>query len=205
MKSKLVIIGAGGHGKVCADVALKMNKWEEIVFLDNEKKNETVLGLKVVDGSFNWKDYLHDYDFFIAIGNNKVRENLHLELVQFKATIATLIHPTALLAVDVTIGVGCLLTGGVIVNPSSRIGKGVILNTGCTIDHDNQIGDFVHISPGVHLAGAVSIGNRSWIGIGSIVKNNVGICDDVIVGAGGVVVKNIKESGAYIGVPVKLR
>lgn len=41
------------------------------------------------------------------------------------------------------------------------------------------------------------------MGIGSIVKNNVTIWEDVIVGAGGVVVKDINESGTYVGMPVK--
>lgn len=204
MNSKLAIIGAGGHGKVCADVAIKMKKWTEIVFLDNLKKNELVLNLKVIDDSSNWKKYIYDYDFFIAIGNNAIREKIHTEIEASEATFTKLIHPTATIANDVVIAEGTLLAAGVIINPSTKIGKGVILNTCCTIDHDNDIEDFVHISPGVNLAGTVKIGKRSWIGIGSIVKNDIKICEDVIVGAGANIIKNIRESGTYIGVSVKV-
>lgn len=203
MKSKLAIIGAGGHGKVCADIASLMDKWEEIIFLDNSKMGKTILGFKVIDSSKNWSNYNQKYDFFIAIGDNKNREKVHLDLKSKSASIATLIHPSAIISSDVKVAEGTLIAAGVVVNPSTKIGKGAILNTACTIDHDSKIGDFVHISPGAHLAGTVSVGNISWLGISSIVKNNVTICEDVIVGAGGVVVKNINESGTYVGVPVK--
>lgn len=203
MKKKLAIIGAGGHGKVCADIALKMKCWDGIVFLDNSKKNTQVLGFDVIDTVSNWQDYKSEYDFFVALGNNRTREMMIGELENGHATIATLIHPSVILGEEVVIKHGTVLAAGVIVNSSTTIGKGVVLNTACTVDHDNQIADFVHISPGAHLAGTVNVGRRSWLGIGSIVRNNTDICNDVIVGAGGVVVKDINESGTYVGVPVK--
>lgn len=203
MKSKLAIIGAGGHGKVCADVAYLMNQWQEIIFLDNSKMGEIILGFEVIDSSENWCNYIQEYDFFIAIGDNKTREKVQLDLKSKNVSIATLIHPSAIIARDVEIAEGSLIAAGVVVNPSTKIGKGAILNTACTIDHDGEIGDFVHISPGAYLAGTVNVGERSWLGIGSIVKNNVTICNDVIIGAGGVIVKDINERGTYVGVPVE--
>lgn len=92
---------------------------------------------------------------------------------------------------------------GVVINSSTKIGKGCIINTSSSIDHDNIIGDYVHISPGVKLAGAVNIGRESWLGIGSIVINNISITSGCILGASTVVVKNIPESGTYIGVPAR--
>lgn len=203
MKSKLAIIGAGGHGKVCVDIANLMSKWEEIVFLDNSKECESLLGFDVIDSSDNWCNYIQEYDFFIAIGDNKIRGKVQHNLKSNSATLATLIHPSAIISRDVEVAEGTLIAASVVVNPSAKIGKGVILNTASTIDHDNQIGDFVHVSPGAHLAGTVSVGKRSWLGIGSVVRNNLNICDDVVVGAGGVVVKDINESGTYVGVPVE--
>lgn len=161
MKPKLAIIGAGGHGKVCADIASLMNQWEEIIFLDNSKVGKTVLGFDVIDSSDNWTNYIQEYDFFIAIGDNKTREKVQLHLQSKGAILAKLIHPSAIIARDVEIAEGSLIAAGVVVNPSTQIGKGATLNTACTVDHDNQINDFVHVSPGAHLAGTVSIGKRS--------------------------------------------
>ena len=47
------------------------------------------------------------------------------------------------------------------------------------------------------------MGEKTWIGIGSVVSNNIDICSDCMIGAGAVVVKNIDESGTYIGVPAR--
>ena len=42
------------------------------------------------------------------------------------------------------------------------------------------------------------------IGAGATVKNNTSICGECIIGAGAVVVKNIDQSGTYIGVPARM-
>ena len=93
---------------------------------------------------------------------------------------------------------------GTVINSGCQIGKGVIVNTGASVDHDNIIGDFSHISVGAHLAGTVRIGSGVWVGIGAVVSNNLSITDDVIIGAGAAVIRNIEESGTYVGVPATM-
>ena len=99
--------------------------------------------------------------------------------------------------------IGTAVMAGVVINNSSRIGKGCIINTSSSLDHDNFIEDYVHISPGVRTAGSVNIGKGTWLGIGSVVSNNANICSGCIVGAGAVVLKDISESGTYVGVPAR--
>jgi acetyltransferase-like isoleucine patch superfamily enzyme len=91
----------------------------------------------------------------------------------------------------------------VVINCCSTIGVGCIVNTGAVIDHDNVIEDYVHISPGAQLAGTVHVSRGTWIGVGAVVSNNINITGDCVVGAGSVVIKNINESGIYVGVPAK--
>jgi sugar O-acyltransferase (sialic acid O-acetyltransferase NeuD family) len=199
MKKTLLIIGASGHGKVAADIGMKMNKWQSIKFLDDEPSQKSCLGLEVVGNSSDAMRYLDEADIFVAIGNNSTRENLQKSYLEAGASIVSLVHPNAVLGEDVDIGVGTVIMAGVIINSASIIGKGCIINTGATLDHDNTIGDYAHISPGVNLAGAVSVGDRTWIGIGSVVSNNVNICSGCKLGAGTVVVKDITEAGTYVG------
>ena len=68
---------------------------------------------------------------------------------------------------------------------------------------NETIGNYVHIAVGSHLCGTVSVGDGTWIGAGAIVSNNVSICPNCMIGAGAVVIKEIKESGTYVGVPAK--
>jgi sugar O-acyltransferase (sialic acid O-acetyltransferase NeuD family) len=203
MKNKLLIIGASGHGKVLADIALKMNKWKSIAFLDDNESLKSSLELKVIGKSEDALTFKNEYDIFVGVGNNATREQIQNKLEAVGATIPILIHPTAVIGEKVELNPGTVVMAGVVINCCTRIGKGCIINTSASIDHDNVIGDFAHISPGVHLAGKVKVGQATWLGIGTVVSNNVSIISGCKLGAGAVVISDIYEPGTYVGVPVK--
>lgn len=203
MKNKLIIIGASGHGKVVADIAIKMNKWQSIAFLDDDESIKKSMELEVIGKTADAFTYKEEADFFVAIGNNITREKIQEKLIEQGLSVVSLTHSSAVIGTDVEIGIGSVVMAGVVINSSSRIGKGCIINTSSSLDHDNMIEDYVHISPGVKLAGTVKVGKGTWLGIGSVVSNNVNICSGCKVGAGAVVVKDITESGTYVGVPVR--
>ncbi|MED2865878.1 acetyltransferase [Bacillus thuringiensis] len=203
MKKKLLIIGAGGHGKVIADIALKMNKWKYIAFLDDNEDAKTSMGIEIIDKSTNASKYIKEYDFFVGIGNNAIRKKVQEQLEDQGAIIPVLIHPSAIIGEQVYLEAGTVVMAGTVINCCTKIGKGCIINTASTVDHDNKLGDYVHLSPGAHLAGTVSIGCGTWIGIGCVVSNNVDITSNCKFGAGAVIVRNINETGTYVGIPVK--
>lgn len=203
MRDKLLIIGASGHGKVCADIALKMNKWQSVYFLDDDKCIKSSMGLEVIGTSDDVFKHIDEYEIFVGIGNNATRQRIHEMLETVGASIPVLIHSNAVIGNQVEIGNGTAVMAGVVVNCCTKIGKGCIINTGSTIDHDNCIEDFVHVSPGSHLAGTVKVGTGTWLGIGSVVSNNITITNGCKVGAGSVVVKDIIEPGVYVGTPAK--
>lgn len=198
---KLLIIGASGHGKVVADIAIK-DGYEEIVFLDDNESIKICLGYPVI-GKTNEVNQYSKYEFFVAIGDPRIREKIQSQLISKGMKIAILIHPKAIIASNVVLGQGTVVMAGTVINSESKIGQGCIINTGATIDHDNILEDYVHVSVGSHLAGSVKVQTRTWIGIGALVNNNVTICSDCMIGAGAVVVKNIEKSGKYIGIPAR--
>ena len=200
----LIIIGAGGHGRVIADIAQKSGKYKTISFLDDGDAKET-MGLPIIGRSMDIKKYTNTADIFVAIGNSAVRGEFIERLLAMGANVPTLIHPSAIIGACVEIGAGTAVMAGAVINPCSKLGKGVILNTCSSIDHDCVIGDYCHIAVGVHVAGTVSLGDKVWLGAGATIKNNVNVCADCIIGAGAVVVKDITDSGTYIGVPVKMK
>ena len=203
MKNRLLILGAGGHGKVTADIATKMNRWQSIGFLEDNDLIQSYMDIRVVGKVQEANQYIQKADFFVGIGNNQTREKLQEKLEACGASFATLIHPSAMIGPEVEIGAGSAIMAGVVINCSCKIGKGCIVNTGSCLDHDNRIEDYVHVSPGVSTAGNVNIGRSTWLGIGSIIVNNISICGDCIIGAGAVVTRNIMETGTYVGVPAR--
>lgn len=199
---RLVIFGAGGHGKVVADIA--SNYYEEILFfVDKVEDSCKCLEYPVSDDKNLMKQYFDDSDFFVAIGNAKIRAEKIRKFLKQGVKIATLIHPSAIVGESVTIGKGTVIMAGTILNAECKIGDGCIINTAASVDHDCQISDYVHISVGAHVCGTVMVSENTWIGAGATVSNNVNICADCMIGAGAVVIKNIEEPGTYVGVPAR--
>lgn len=198
---KLGIIGASGHGKVVADIAMKLGCYQEILFFDDGADKVRCGNFPVVGKS---QDILRfNCEGFVAIGNALIRQKMQEWLERERITVPVLIHPAAVVAEDVQILPGTAIMAGAVINPGSVIGKGCIINTCSSVDHDCQLSDYVHLSVGAHLAGTVTVGAHTWLGIGAIVSNNLTVCEDCMVGAGAVVVNDIKESGTYVGVPAR--
>ncbi len=197
---KLTIIGASGHGKVVADIAEKCG-YNEIVFLDDNPKLSHCGNYPVGGASSLAKSITND--LFVAIGNNTIRSQILEQLLSEGHSIATLIHPNAVIAKDVEIGIGTVIMAGVVINSNVKVGRGCIVNTCSSIDHDCQIGDYVHVAVDAHVCGTVAIASRTWIGAGATVINNLSICGDCIIGAGATVIHNIAVAGTYVGVPAK--
>lgn len=199
MCNRLVIIGAGGYGKVIVDNALK-NGYTDIIFVDDNLTGEC-MGIPIV-GTCAEIEKLNNgkTDFVIAIGDNFTRKII---AERYNVNWVTLVHPCALISVNVSIGIGTVIMANTVINAGARIGNHCILNTASVIEHDNTISDYVHISPKVALGGTVNIGACTHIGIGANVINNINICGGCVVGAGATVVQNIEAKGTYVGVPAR--
>lgn len=200
---RIVFIGAGGHGKVCAEIA-ELTGYSEIFFLDDDKEQK-VCGKHRVSGiAKEFSKFVDSYTaFFVSIGNTDIRQRIQERIEHIGGRIATLIHPNAVISKDVNIGTGSVVMAGTVINGGTVIGSGVIVNTSSSIDHDCIVGNYCHVAVGSHLCGTVKVGNCTWIGAGAVVNNNLNICGNCIIGSGAVVVKDIKRKGNYIGVPAR--
>ncbi len=197
-EKKLAVIGASGHGRVAADIA-SLTGYGQIVFYDDNGEIRECGGYpvagKVADA------VREDCDVFVAVGNGETRKKLTSLFADGR--VATLIHPSAAVARDASVGRGTVVMAGAVVNPGARIGRGGIINTCASVDHDCILGDFVHVAVGAHLCGTVTVGDLTWIGAGATVINNVSVCGGCMIGAGAAVVKNVEEPGTYVGVPAE--
>lgn len=203
--SALLIIGAGGHGKVVADAALETGKWDEIVFLDDawpEKQNNGLWDIQgKVDQLSNWKGRCAGA--VVAIGNNHLRMELQSKLIAAGFEVATVVHPSARISRFAKLGAGSVVFAHAVVNVDALVGDAAIINTAATIDHDCRLGHGVHVAPGANLGGGVIVGDYSWIGIGAAVRHYLSIGVDVTVGAGAVVVSNINDGVTAVGSPAR--
>ena len=206
---KVIIIGGGGHAQVIADALLCMaERSEKIDFVGYLDDDANLKGRVQRGGSILGKiDELNRIEHdavVIGIGSNSTRMKVFNQLQGQGVRFTTVIHPSAVIAHDVTIGQGTVIFAGTVINTGSVIGSNVIVNTGATVDHHANIGSHVHIAPGVHLGGTVTVGEGAFIGIGSNVLPNLKIGPWSTIGAGAVVVNDIPAEVTAVGIPARV-
>ena len=205
-----LIWGAGGHGKVVADLVRATGcRVEGYIDADDAKLGSVVEpgGGRVILLQGPAQTSLPDSlpqgvgAIALAIGNNSVR----LSCLEIASTtrVPSLVHPAATVSPSAAVGRGAVVFAGAIINSGAAIGEAVILNSGAIVEHDCQLSDGVHVSPGAVLAGGVRVGKRSWIGAGATVIPGVTIGADVIVGAGAVVLHDVPDGQTVAGVPAR--
>jgi sugar O-acyltransferase (sialic acid O-acetyltransferase NeuD family) len=202
---QLAILGASGHGRVIAEIALSTD-WDSVDFFDDAFPVKTSLGgYSITGGLDKLLEKSNSYDgFHVAVGDNRTRLNILNQLLRIDLPCPNIIARSAVVSRSASLGVGISIMENVVVNAKTILGDGVILNTSCSVDHDCNIETGVHISPGAHLAGDVSVGICSWIGIGSAIIQGKMIGGDSIIGAGSVVISNIPSGVTAVGVPSKI-
>lgn len=191
------IIGLGGFGR---EVYWSLGLAERIgckFFVDDKFYNSDVENLLPLS-LFNPEEY----EVVVAVGDPKARKSI-VDSLPSQTKFFTHIHPSVqILAPDVMIGEGSIICAGTIITTNVILGKHTHLNLHTTIGHDCKIGNFFTTAPGAKISGNCDIGNCVYFGTNSSVRQKISICDDVTIGLNAGVVKNITESGVYVGVPV---
>jgi sugar O-acyltransferase (sialic acid O-acetyltransferase NeuD family) len=205
VSKRVAVLGAGGHGKVVADVA-RCAGVEVVAFVDDApaKAGTSIWGIPVVA----WDRFLADESsrgaaIALAFGDNRARQRSVERVRAAGRDVATLVHPTAAVARTARLGAGTVVMAGAAVNPDALVGEGCIVNTGAVVEHDCVIGNFAHLSPNAALGGGVKVGARTHLGLGAVTLPLVQIGADVRVGAGAVVHRDVADGLTIVGVPAE--
>jgi UDP-perosamine 4-acetyltransferase len=202
---RIVLIGAGGHGKVTLEAVRAMGIFEVIGFLDPDPPSEMVLGVPVLgdDGLLPRLRANGVAAAVVTLGSNRGRLRLGDHLGRLGFTLPTIVHPSALIAPSASLAHGIVIMARAVVGTETSIGPLAIVNTGAVVDHDNDIGDAVHIAPGCAVAGSVTIGARTLVGVGSSVRPGIRIGRDAVIGAGAAVVRDVPDEAVVGGAPAR--
>ena len=204
---KIVIIGAGGFGREVEWLIERINEnnptWELIGYVDDNVE----IGKKVGNSKVicNTKELLShsDLSVAIAIGNSKIREKMFDKIKSnTRLSFPNLIDPTVICGNN-KFGMGNIICARTILTVNIELGDFNIINLNCTLGHDDIIHNFITIYPNVNVSGNVTIENRVEIGTGTQIIQQKNICSDVVIGASAFIVKDITETGTYIGIPAK--
>lgn len=186
---KLIIIGAGGHGRSVAEAILlnASTRFEIVGFVDDSWPTTShVWEFPILGNTTNLDQYLiKANNAIVAIGNNKLRASLQSRLVNAGFNIGTIIHPQAIVSPSVKIGIGSTIMAGAIIGTESQLGEGVIVNSGAVVDHHCKVGDFGHLGVGTAMAGGSRLGKGAWLHAGNALGYGRLIEDWMIVSSKG--------------------
>lgn len=183
----VVILGAGGHGRVVADIFLAAGR-AVAGFLDDRVVGPVaglpVLGpfARALDPSFGRGRAL-----IVGLGDTTRRVDLSQAVLRAGGMLATAIHPFAILAGGAQVGVGTSVSAAAVIGTGATVGRFCIVNTAAVVDHDCTLGDGVFLGPGARLCGGVIVGAGAFVGAGAIVLPGVRIAAGAQVRAGAVV------------------
>lgn len=205
---RLLIIGAGGHGEVVADIITEMasagTDIELVGFLDDGTANHDAPtpGAEVL-GRVDEIGKIGHTCFTVAIGDNRTRRRIFSSLMKRGETPFSPIHPSSTISRTATIGAGVQICAGVVVNAGTVVNNNVILNTSSSIDHHNRIGAHTHVGPGARSGGDVLIGEGALIGMNATIMPKRAIGDFATVGAGAVVSTDTPARTTVVGIPAR--
>lgn len=202
----LILIGGGGHCKACIDVIESTGEYRILGILDKQELiGNKVLSYEIIGTDADMVKF-KDCSFLLTIGHikeNQIRRRLYQQIEETGLDLATIISPRAYVAGSAKIGKGTIVMHDALINAGVVIGENCIINTKSLIEHESEIGDFCHISTGAILNGNCMLGSDVFVGSHATIANGVNIIEKTVVGAGALVLGDIKESGIYVGCPVK--
>jgi UDP-perosamine 4-acetyltransferase len=203
MKDAVIVVGAGGHAKVCIELLQAAGR--QVAYCVGQSETALCVGVPVLAGDEHLARLRQEgyTDVFVAIGANALRRRLASAAQALGYTLVNAISPRAVVSPSARLGAGIAIMAGAVVNAEAEIGDLVIINTGATVDHDCRLGPGVHIAPQCGVAGNVTIGAETFLGVGCKVVPGVRIGDNVLIGAGGVVVHDIPAATRAVGVPAR--
>jgi len=205
---QIVIIGAGGHGKVVLDILRAAGVHEPVGFVDSfANRAGTIFAGLPIFGTANVLPKLRQQNVrgaIVAIGDCRARQKYAVLLREQGFELINAIHPTASVSPSAAIGQNVVIAALAAVCTEANIGDSVILNTSSVVDHECEVGEAAHICPGAHLAGRVRVGAGAWIGLGANVIQCMSIGEHATVGAGAVVIRDVPAHATVVGVPARI-
>lgn len=197
----IILVGAGGHALSLLEFATPQVKGyldpaEPIGFPVPRLGDDSAAAEFAKAG-----DYFHISYVYSGLPNMSIRRKIIEEYAKIGANFKSLIAPTAIVTPHSSIGEGCAIMSGAIVN-RAKLGDHVIINSGAIVEHDCNIGSNTFIGPGTVIGGFTEIGKDCFIGLGAKIKNGVKIGDNIIVAMGAIVNRDLTEAGLYHGNPL---
>lgn len=211
MTTSMVIVGIGGQGRECLDIAEAMSAagadLEVVGFVDDNPSEENVTRVKArgydLLGGFADAIALSGVSICLGIGNGEVRAKLDSVLMGEGVPSPVLVHPDASVGSLVDLSPGVVIFAGARLTTNIRVGRHVHINQNATIGHDSVLEDYVTVNPLAAVSGSVRVGTGAMLGASSVILQGRSVGDRAIIGASACVVGDVPSQSTVKGVPAR--
>jgi sugar O-acyltransferase (sialic acid O-acetyltransferase NeuD family) len=203
-KTKILLIGAGGHASSCIDLIEETGKFKIIGIIGTEFEiGNKILGYEVIGNDSEIEKFKSlAKDVVLGVGQIKSAEKriqIVDDLLSKGFNFHSVVSPHSHISKSSQVGVGTVVMHNATINTGTNIGNYSIINTGAILEHGTSVGDYSHISTGVILNGESKIGNSTFVGSGSVIKEQVKIGNNCLVGMGQVVKNDLPDNTRHVG------
>jgi len=207
---KVVIIGAGDHGRGALEIFKTSNQkrfeYDVVGFIDDDpSKFQKKIDKVPVLGPVSWlkKQVNGDLSYILAISQCATKRRIIEDLQDLPLNFINATHPTAIIGSDVQMGSGNIIGAGAVIAYNTRLQNHITINLNTTVGHDCLIGEFVTIAPGANIGGKVKLGKGCDIGPNSTISKGVTVGDWSCLGPSTVVLREIPPNKSYFGNPAR--
>lgn len=186
MKDKLLLVGAGGLGRVTLEHAACDY---DCAFVDDGYPVGTeICSVPVVGAIADLSRLREEYtSLVVTIGDNHLRERIYRQADALDYEFPSILAHSAYVSPFAQLGWGCILLNNAVVQNGVQVGNGVILNAGAEAHHDCTIDDFALIYTNSVIRTGATVGKRAKIGSTVTVSNFAAVPEDAVIPDGSVV------------------
>ena len=210
MIRQAIVLGTGGHSRVILSLlaAVRTHEILEIIELGVARESDSIMGKPITPFYNHITKYCKQggIDFFLAIGDVRVRKSWWERLTKLGMSMPNLISPYAIIDETAELGQGNVICARSFLGPFTKIGNNNLINTGVIVEHEVNLGNHCHLAPASLVAGRSQISDLCFVGAGSTIIDKVMVAMGTIVGAGATVITNIDQvNTVVVGVPAKFK
>jgi UDP-perosamine 4-acetyltransferase len=203
----VVIVGAGGHGRVVLEILRAVGRDRVVGFLDADESliGSSVSGVPVLGHPQNLlKVRGKAKGAIVAVGDNRARLSYARLLRDGGLELVSAVHPSAVVMGGARMGENVVVCPQAVVGTEARLESSVIINSSAVVEHECEVGEAVHVGPGALLAGRVRVDAGAFVGLGAKVIQCLTVGAGAIVGAGAVVIRDVPANATVVGVPARV-
>lgn len=185
---RVVIVGAGGYGRVALDVLIAGGFENQVIgFYDDACATlpPKIRGVPIVGDVAMLKSMLSVESAFVvvAITDGSPRLKIANSIRSLGGEFFKAAHPLSYVSEAATVGDGSVIAAGAVIHPDASIGSHSFIGPGAVVERDAEVGAGAWLSAGSVVGVGAVVGAKVIVGNNATVERKATVPGDAVVEA----------------------